>query len=87
MMFTLYKDQTEVASITYRNISLVSPTDHLGYRMKHHVNAIDNTTHFILYNVTMNDTALYTCTAQKTYPPPLVKVQEEPQTIVIVESM
>lgn len=87
MAFTLYKGQNKIASITYGNTSLVNPSEHPGSRMNHNVNKSDNTTRFVLYNVTMDATALYTCTAEKTYPPPLVKVQEEPQTIVIVESV
>ncbi|MCI4393682.1 hypothetical protein PGIGA_G00160320 [Pangasianodon gigas] len=86
MMFTLYKGQNNVVSVKYENISYVSPSSgHLESTIKHYVNIKDNTTHFVLYNVTMEATALYTCTAKKSYPPPMVLIQEEPQTIVIVE--
>ncbi|MCJ8747894.1 hypothetical protein PDJAM_G00158700 [Pangasius djambal] len=84
MVFTLHY-KNKFASVTYANISYVSNSEHLGSGMKHYVNIKDNTTHFVLFNVTMEETALYTCKAKKSYPPPLVQIQEEPQTIVIVE--
>ncbi|XP_022530521.2 uncharacterized protein si:dkey-1h24.6 [Astyanax mexicanus] len=51
----------------------------------HQLNPEDNSTKFVLYNVTTNQTGLYTCTAKKIFPPPLLHVKEEPQTIVIVQ--
>lgn len=55
--------------------------------MNHYVDTNSNTTHFMLHNVTINASSLYTCTAKRSYPPPLVDIQEEPQTIVIVEGV
>ncbi|KAB5523397.1 hypothetical protein PHYPO_G00152100 [Pangasianodon hypophthalmus] len=85
MMFMLYKGQNSIVTTTYANISHASILGQSESTIKHYVNIIDNTTHFVLYNVTMEATALYTCTAKKSYPPPMVPIQEEPQTIVIVE--
>ncbi|TSK17851.1 hypothetical protein Baya_1231 [Bagarius yarrelli] len=87
MSFRLYKGQNEVAFITYKNVSHIINLDNLENRMNHYVNTSTNFTHFVLYNVTMDATALYTCTAKKSYPPPLENIREEPQTIVIVESV
>ncbi|KAK3510852.1 hypothetical protein QTP70_022795 [Hemibagrus guttatus] len=85
MKFMLYKGQNNVASITYGNISHVMNSEHLGSTMNHHADINSNTTHFVLHNVTMDASGLYTCTAKRSYPPPMVDMQEEPQTIVIVE--
>lgn len=86
MMFKLHKGPNKVASITYANISHLSSSEPPGSTMKHYVD-YDNTTYFVLYNVSMDATALYTCLAEKSYPPPMVPIQEEPQTIVIVEGV
>lgn len=86
MTFKLHKGQNITATVTYVNASHKSSPEPLGSKMYHSVKD-DNTTHFLLYNVTMDATGLYTCTAEKSYPPPMVTIQEEPQTIVIVESV
>ncbi|KAF5901409.1 T-cell-specific surface glycoprotein CD28-like, partial [Clarias magur] len=85
MTFTLHRGDDRLASITYGNISLIRSQESLGSIFKHSVNSSDNTTNFILVNVSLNATALYTCKAERAYPPPLVKIQEQPQIIVIVE--
>ncbi|XP_017313746.1 T-cell-specific surface glycoprotein CD28 isoform X1 [Ictalurus punctatus] len=85
MTFKLHKGQNITATVTYVNASHKSSPEPLGSKMYHSVKD-DNTTHFLLYNVTMDATGLYTCTAEKSYPPPMVTIQEEPQTIVIVEN-
>lgn len=85
MKFILYKGQNNIASIIYGNISHVMNSEHLGNKMSHYVHTDSNNTCFVLHNVTMDATGLYTCTAKRSYPPPMVEIQEEPQTIVIVE--
>ncbi|KAI5090082.1 hypothetical protein C0J45_20217, partial [Silurus meridionalis] len=83
MTFELFKGQEKFATVTYGNRLHITSSENLGQTIKHSV-SMDNTTHFVLYNVTMNATALYTCTASIQYPPPFVSSEEEPQTIVIV---
>ncbi|KAM9455082.1 T-cell-specific surface glycoprotein CD28 [Clarias gariepinus] len=85
MTFTLHRGDDKFASITYGNMSLIRSQENLGRILEHSVNSSDNTTNFILLNVTLNATGLYTCMAEKAYPPPLVKIPEQPQIIVIVE--
>lgn len=87
MTFTLYRGDDKFASITYGNMSLIRSQENLGRILEHSVNSSDNTTNFILLNVTLNATGLYTCMAEKAYPPPLVKIPEQPQIIVIVEGV
>lgn len=86
MTFKLHKGPNKVASITYANISHVSSSEPPESTMKHTV-SYDNTTHFVLYNLSKDATSLYTCLAEKSYPPPMVTIQEEPQLIVIVEGV
>ncbi|XP_027011882.1 T-cell-specific surface glycoprotein CD28 [Tachysurus fulvidraco] len=85
MRFNLFKGPNNIASITYGNISHVMNSEHLGSKMNHYVRTESNNTCFVLHNVTMDATGLYTCTATRSYPPPMVDIQEAPQTIVIVE--
>ncbi|KAF4075113.1 hypothetical protein AMELA_G00230910 [Ameiurus melas] len=85
MIFKLHKGQNNIATVTYANDSQKSSPNPLGSTMYHSVQN-DNTTHFLLYNLTMDATALYTCTAERYFPPPYFLIQEEPQTIVIVEN-
>lgn len=85
MTFKLLKDENEVASIEYANISSVR-RETQGNSVKHNVNG-DNTTQFLLYNVSKNATGLYTCTAEKIFPPPVAEIPEKPQIVVIVEGV
>lgn len=86
MTFTLHKNTNQVASFIYANMARLKSQELLGSTVKHHVNN-DNTTCFVLYNVSKNETALYTCRAEKSYPPPAEQIPEKPQTIVIVEGL
>ncbi|XP_051558541.1 T-cell-specific surface glycoprotein CD28 homolog [Myxocyprinus asiaticus] len=84
MDFKLFKGSVMVTS---RHINTQSPPVNPEGNVPAHfsVNLTDNSTSFILLSVTMNTTALYTCEAVIIYPPPFVKVDEMPQTIVFVK--
>ncbi|KAA0722266.1 hypothetical protein E1301_Tti014468 [Triplophysa tibetana] len=89
MGFKLYKGPDKVMSI-YVNVNNTLDCKH-GDSPKNFcpshlsVNLTDNSTNFILLNVTVNITGLYTCEAEKNFPPPFEKVEQMPQTIVFVE--
>ncbi|XP_016367405.1 uncharacterized protein LOC107707828 [Sinocyclocheilus rhinocerous] len=85
MVFKLYKGSEEIFYITINNASISknnnSPKRDFPASFK--VNNTNNS--FILNSVTMNTTALYTCEAERIFPPPFQKVEHKPQTIVFVE--
>ncbi|KAF4118708.1 uncharacterized protein si:dkey-1h24.6 [Onychostoma macrolepis] len=82
MVFKLYKGSVEIDYISSNNnnnsLRRASPAIF-------NVNYTNNSTSFILNRVTMNTTALYTCEAERIFPPPFQKVEHKPQTIVFVE--
>lgn len=84
MDFKLYKGPDEVTS-NHVNITNTLVNKHYDFPAHLSVNFTDNSANFILFSVTMNITALYTCEAEKNFPPPLVKVEQTPQTIVFVQ--
>ncbi|XP_026867612.1 uncharacterized protein si:dkey-1h24.6 isoform X2 [Electrophorus electricus] len=79
MTFKLFKGSTVIASKSTENAQKMTE-EKISLRMN-----MENKTCFVLNNVTMDQTGLYTCEADKTYPPPMVKVVEKPQAIVIVD--
>lgn len=90
MWYYLYKGPDVVTSIYIKiiNNTLVtennkSPNKYFPAHLS--VNFTDNSTSFVLFNVNVNITALYTCEAEKTFPPPLKKMEQVPYTIVFVE--
>uniref|UniRef100_A0A672SAT0 Immunoglobulin domain-containing protein n=1 Tax=Sinocyclocheilus grahami TaxID=75366 RepID=A0A672SAT0_SINGR len=89
MVFQLYKGSEEIFYITINNASISknnnSPRRDFPASFK--VNHTNNSTSFILNSVTMNTTALYTCEAERIFPPPFQKVEHKPQTIVFVEEI
>uniref|UniRef100_A0A671KG18 Uncharacterized LOC107654253 n=1 Tax=Sinocyclocheilus anshuiensis TaxID=1608454 RepID=A0A671KG18_9TELE len=89
MVFKLYKGSEEIFYITINNASISknnnSPRRDFPASFK--VNNTNNSTSFILNSVTMNTTALYTCEAERIFPPPFQKVEHKPQTIVFVEEI
>lgn len=89
MDFTLYKGPDKVTSI-YVNITNTLVSKHNDSPMRDFpanlsVNFTDNSANFILFSVTINITALYTCEAERNFPPPLVKVEQTPQIVVFVQ--
>ncbi|XP_051983387.1 uncharacterized protein si:dkey-1h24.6 [Xyrauchen texanus] len=88
MDFKLFKGSVQVISSYINTQSTpvrISDSPEADFPAHFSVNLTDNSTSFILLSATMNTTALYTCEAVKTYPPPLVNVDEMPQTIVFVK--
>uniref|UniRef100_A0A671SDJ9 Immunoglobulin subtype domain-containing protein n=1 Tax=Sinocyclocheilus anshuiensis TaxID=1608454 RepID=A0A671SDJ9_9TELE len=85
MVFRLYKGSEEIFFISVNN-TIISKNDN-SPRMDFTVNVADNSTSFILDGVTINTTALYTCEAERIFPPPFQQVEHKPQTIVFVEGM
>ncbi|XP_016363630.1 uncharacterized protein LOC107705030 isoform X1 [Sinocyclocheilus anshuiensis] len=83
MVFRLYKGSEEIFFISVNN-TIISKNDN-SPRMDFTVNVADNSTSFILDGVTINTTALYTCEAERIFPPPFQQVEHKPQTIVFVE--
>ncbi|XP_016095356.1 uncharacterized protein [Sinocyclocheilus grahami] len=83
MVFRLYKGSEEIFFISVNN-TIISKNDN-SPRMDFTVNVADNGTSFILDGVTINTTALYTCEAERIFPPPFQQVEHKPQTIVFVE--
>ncbi|XP_059407552.1 T-cell-specific surface glycoprotein CD28 homolog [Carassius carassius] len=83
MVYRLYKGSEEIFFISVNNTS-ISKSNNIP-RMDFTVNVADNSTSFILDAVTKNTTALYTCKAQRIFPPPFQEVENKPQTIVFVE--
>ncbi|XP_055023953.2 T-cell-specific surface glycoprotein CD28 homolog [Misgurnus anguillicaudatus] len=89
MGYSLYKGPDLVTSI-YIKINNTLFTEHSNSPNRYFpahisVNFTDNSTSFVLFNVTVNMTALYKCEAEKNFPPPFEKVEQVPQTIVFVE--
>ncbi len=89
MAFRLYKGSESISYISINNtfFSKYNNSPMRPFLAIFQVNATNNSTSFILNNVTMNTTALYTCEAEKLFPPPFQKVEHKPQTIVFVEGM
>lgn len=91
MDFKLYKGPDIVTSI-YINVNNTldnkhnnSPKSNFPFHLS--VNFTENSANFILFSVTVNMTGLYTCEAMRNFPPPFLKVEQMPQTIVFVEGM
>ncbi|XP_056332304.1 uncharacterized protein si:dkey-1h24.6 [Danio aesculapii] len=89
MDFRLFKDCDEVISIyvkiNYTSILKTKKNTNREFPAEFSVD-LDNSTSFILAGVTVNMTALYTCEASISYPPPFKNVEHKPQTIVFVEA-
>lgn len=85
MVFRLYKGSDEIFYISVNNTIISKINNSPG--MAFTVNVVDNSTSFILNGVTKNTTAMYTCEAERIFPPPFQKVEHKPQTIVFVEGM
>ncbi|KAI7790546.1 hypothetical protein IRJ41_013001, partial [Triplophysa rosa] len=89
MDFKLYKGPDKVTSI-YINVNNTLDSKHSDSRKSDFpshlsVNFTDDSANFILFRVTVNITGLYTCEAVRNFPPPFLKVEQMPQTIVFVE--
>ncbi|KTF84746.1 hypothetical protein cypCar_00008019 [Cyprinus carpio] len=83
MVFRLYKGSDEIFYISVNNTIISKINNSPG--MAFTVNVVDNSTSFILNGVTKNTTAMYTCEAERIFPPPFQQVEHKPQTIVFVE--
>ncbi|XP_072513335.1 T-cell-specific surface glycoprotein CD28 homolog [Salminus brasiliensis] len=82
MTFTLNKNNFSCSkTMTYMQAREQQPTAPISLQL----NTEDNSTMFVLHNVTADKTGLYTCTAKKLFPPPLLFIKDEPQTVVIVQ--
>ncbi|XP_056590260.1 uncharacterized protein si:dkey-1h24.6 isoform X2 [Triplophysa dalaica] len=89
MDFKLYKGPDEVNSI-YINVNNTLDSKHSDSSKNDFpsilsANFTDGSANFILFNLTVNITGLYTCEAVRNFPPPFLKVEQMPQTIVFVE--
>ncbi|XP_052355014.1 T-cell-specific surface glycoprotein CD28-like isoform X3 [Oncorhynchus keta] len=89
MRFHLYLGLVEVGNHTHDNghnhnsTETVSPVgEGLGLR----VNEQDHTVSFVLSGMTTERAGVYTCEGYPMYPPPIEKVPDEPQTLVLVEA-
>uniref|UniRef100_A0A674DBG8 T-cell-specific surface glycoprotein CD28-like n=1 Tax=Salmo trutta TaxID=8032 RepID=A0A674DBG8_SALTR len=89
MRFHLYLGLVEVGNHTHDNAhnhnstETVSPVgEGLGLR----VNKQDHTVSFVLSGMTTERAGVYTCEGHPMYPPPIEKVPDEPQTLVLVEA-
>lgn len=90
MAFKLYKGSEVISSYISINNTFFSKNNdspRRSFPAIFQVNNLNNSTSFILNSVTMNTTALYTCEAERIFPPPFQKVEHKPQTIVFVEGM
>lgn len=87
MDFRLFKDGDEVISIYVKinHTSIPKTNTNKEFPAEFSVD-LDNSSSFILTVVTVNMTALYTCEASISYPPPFKYVDHKPQTIVFVEA-
>ncbi|XP_066518360.1 T-cell-specific surface glycoprotein CD28 [Hoplias malabaricus] len=83
MVFQLQKDSEILCSVK-RNVTSGRQLKLENMSITHHLNLENNSTSFILYNVTLNHTGLYICEGEKRLPPPVLTAKEV-QTIVIVE--
>ncbi|NP_001118004.1 CD28-like protein precursor [Oncorhynchus mykiss] len=89
MRFHLYLGLVEVGNHTHdsahnhNSTETVSPVgEGLGLR----VNEQDHTVSFVLSGMTTERAGVYTCEGYPMYPPPIEKVPDEPQTLVLVEA-
>ncbi|XP_023853575.1 T-cell-specific surface glycoprotein CD28 isoform X1 [Salvelinus sp. IW2-2015] len=89
MRFHLYLGLVEVGNHTHdsahnhNSTETVSPVgEGLGLR----VNKQDHTVSFVLSGMTTERAGVYTCEGHPMYPPPIEKVPDEPQTLVLVEA-
>ncbi|XP_017565558.1 uncharacterized protein si:dkey-1h24.6 [Pygocentrus nattereri] len=82
MSFTLHRGSERFT--VHRNFTDAKEPNDKETRIRHHLTE-NNCTEFVLFNVMENQTGLYVCEAQRTYPPPILDSKECPQTIVIVE--
>ncbi|KAI2668457.1 T-cell-specific surface glycoprotein CD28 [Labeo rohita] len=87
MVFKLYKGLEAIFSISINQTfrSQINKNPKIDFSANFKFNDTDNSTSFILEAVTMNTTGLYTCEAEKIFPPPFQIVVHKPQTIVLVE--
>ncbi|KAK2908904.1 hypothetical protein Q8A67_004741 [Cirrhinus molitorella] len=88
MVFKLYKGLDVISSTSIPNNTHSNEKNNsqgIDLLPRFEVNITDNSTSFILDSVTLNTTALYTCEAEKIFPPPYHVVDHKPQTIVFVE--
>uniref|UniRef100_A0A4W5JV61 Immunoglobulin V-set domain-containing protein n=1 Tax=Hucho hucho TaxID=62062 RepID=A0A4W5JV61_9TELE len=90
MRFHLYLGLVEVGNHTHdsahnhNSTETVSPVgEGLGLR----VNEQDHTVSFVLSGMTTERAGVYTCERHQMYPPPIEKVADEPQTLVLVEAL
>ncbi|XP_026060117.1 uncharacterized protein LOC113044379 [Carassius auratus] len=87
MVFKLFKGSEEIFYISINNtfIGKNNNSPKRGGPSIFKINDTNNSTSFILNSVTVNATAIYTCEAEKIFPPPFQKVEHKPQTFVFVE--
>ncbi|KTG07571.1 hypothetical protein cypCar_00009000 [Cyprinus carpio] len=85
MVFKLYKGSEEICYFSINNTFISKNNNRRDFPASFKVNDTNNSTSVILNNVTVNTTALYTCEAERIFPPPFQKVEHKPQTIVFVE--
>ncbi|XP_043099555.1 uncharacterized protein LOC122348303 [Puntigrus tetrazona] len=87
MVFKLYKGPEEISYVRINNTHIIKHNNgpRKDFSGSFKVNDTNNSTSFILNSVTVNTTALYTCEAERFFPPPFQKVEHKPQTIVFVE--
>uniref|UniRef100_A0A8C2AM43 Immunoglobulin domain-containing protein n=1 Tax=Cyprinus carpio TaxID=7962 RepID=A0A8C2AM43_CYPCA len=87
MVFKLYKGSEEICYFSINNTFISKNNNRRDFPASFKVNDTNNSTSVILNNVTVNTTALYTCEAERIFPPPFQKVEHKPQTIVFVEEI
>ncbi|KAI4877106.1 hypothetical protein NFI96_026458 [Prochilodus magdalenae] len=88
MTFKLYKGNRIMENCTVqRNTSDLKAPRPTNEQISHHVNTKDNSTKFVLSNVTENHTGLYFCEAQNTFPPPVRTYKEKTVIIAVMQEI
>ncbi|XP_045070445.1 uncharacterized protein LOC123484315 isoform X1 [Coregonus clupeaformis] len=89
MRFHLYLGLVEVGNHTHdsaHNHNSTETVTPVGEGLVLKVNKQDHTVSFVLSGMTTERAGVYTCEGHPMYPPPIEKVQDEPQTVVLVEA-
>ncbi|KAK6325128.1 hypothetical protein J4Q44_G00044700 [Coregonus suidteri] len=89
MRFHLYLGLVEVGNHTHdsdHNHNYTETVTPVGEGLGLKVNEQDHTVSFVLSGMTTERAGVYTCEGHPMYPPPIEKVQDEPQTVVLVEA-
>ncbi|XP_035600681.1 T-cell-specific surface glycoprotein CD28 isoform X2 [Oncorhynchus keta] len=89
MRFHLYLGLVEVGNHTHdsaHNHNFTETVSPVGEGLGLRVNEQDHTVSFVLSGMTTERAGVYTCEGQPMYPPPIEKVQDETQTVVLVEA-